>query len=94
MLRRRGAAAEAIPLCRRALGIQTKILGPEHLDVALATFQLGAALAASPDPDARREAAEVLDRAAALYGKLKPGHWKLPEVARAQKTLAATLRTP
>ena len=29
-LRKRGAAAEAIPLCRRSLGIQTKILGPEH----------------------------------------------------------------
>ena len=76
-LRRRGSAAEAVPLCRRSLEIQTKILGPEHLDVALASYQLGAALAALPSPERRREAAALLDSAASLYRKLKPGHPRL-----------------
>jgi eukaryotic-like serine/threonine-protein kinase len=88
-LRRRGAFVEAATCARRSLAIQTKIAGPEQLAVALASYQLGAALAALPEPESRREAAELLDRAAALFRKLKPDHPRLPDVLRTRQTLAA-----
>lgn len=90
-LRRRGAFAEAATCARRSLAIQTKIAGPEQLAVALASYQLGAALAASPEPEKGREAAELLARSAALYRKLKPDHPRLKDVVLTQERLAARI---
>ncbi len=89
-LRRRGALDEAVALERRALAAEKKMGGEGHLGLAAASFQLGAALAERPEPESKREAREHLDRAAALYRKLKPKHLRLPEVLIASGRLAAS----
>lgn len=93
-LRREGRASEAVPLGRKALEIQKRVNGPEHLDVAVASLRLGSSLADLPGAGARSEAFAHLDRAAAIYRKLKPDHPRFAEVLLARGKLAARTGSP
>jgi CHAT domain-containing protein/Tfp pilus assembly protein PilF len=82
-----GRAKEALPLAKRALSINEKVLGPEHRDTALSLNNLGFLLKAMGD---LRGAKPYYERALAICEKvLGPEH---PDTARNLNNLGALLK--
>jgi tetratricopeptide (TPR) repeat protein len=81
-------AADAIPLLRRALALDRKLLGPAHPEVgAVDQLLAGSLLAVGKAAEAVAPGREALS---ILETKLGPGH---PRTARAASTLADVLRS-